>query len=392
MNEFGQILGNTILDLFLDEESSAKQNLGKYLKSDYNYINKPLEDEGLRLVIYLTPKSTFMNRNCEVLTLDILHNKISTQQQFESFESLLNNDSTTLAENLKFIRKFVISCCSISPYLNFNSKKQSVALELLRRKFLLNYSIEHKTEHEMLKSHPIIELQGTQVYTFNRKIENTSEKLSLTLQIVDNVDPLLILLKNNEALMTKNSSAKNVRNRFLSEENKDDMLDSKFSFKKKSSRYQSSSNIKVSYDRRSSISRREVMEKPFRLMDEVIWDDNINEDSLEDENGSIATVNDKFELELKQLNNSSSFFTSTNFSFKSKPNEPADVLNLENLGDAPTVENLYYILNRTKLAFNAVWKSKGGSMSYSSRSNVGKQGNFESNKSLAKKVIINFYN
>lgn len=392
MNEFGQILGNTILNLFLDEESDSKHNLSNYVRSDYNYINKPLEDEGIRLILYLTPKSPFMNRNCEVLILDVLHNRKTTQQQFESFESLLNNDKINLIDNFKFIRKFVIGCCSISPYLNFNSKKQSVALELLRRKFLLNYSIEYKTEHELLKNHPLIELQSTQVYTFNKKIENSKEKLSFNLQIIDNVEPLLILLKNNECLMTKNNNAKNVRNRFLSEENKDEMLDSKFSFKKKSTRYQSSSNINVSYNRRSSISKRDIVEKPFKLMDEVIWDDNINEDSLEDENMSIVNASDKYELEFKQMNNSSSFFTSTNFSFKSKPSEPFDTLNLENLGDSPTIENLYYILTRTKLAFNASWKNRGGSISYSSRSNVGKQANFESDKSLAKKVIISFYN
>ena len=392
MNDFGQILGNTILSLFLDEDANSELNLGPYNRSDYNYLNKPLEDEGLRIVLHLTPKSSFMTRNCEVLILDLLHSQKAVRQQFETFESILNDDNRNLTENFRFLRKFLISCCAVSPYLNFNSKKQSVALELLRRKFLLNYTVEHKTEHELLKNHVFTELQGTQLYTFNKKLENSSEKLTLSLQIIDNIEPLLVLLRNNELLMAKNSSQKNIRNRFLSEENKDDLLDSKFSFRKKGARYQSSANIKVSYEGRSSINNRDAAEKPFKLMDEVIWNDNIHEDSLEDENGSVATFNDKYELELKQLTNSSSFFTSTNFSFRSKPNEAVETLNFENFGDSATVENLYYILNRTKLAFGACLKNKGGSVSYSSKSNLGRQGNYESNKSLAKKVIISFYN
>ena len=381
-----------MLNLFLEDEDSRELNLGPYTRSDYNYVNKPLDDEGLRVVIHLTPKSHFMTRNCEVLILDVLHTQKMNLQQFESFESILNDENRNLVENFKFIRKFLISCCSISPYLNFNHKKQSVALEMLRRKFLLNYSVEFKTEHELLKSHAMTELQGTRIYTFNKKLENSTERLTMSVQVMDNVEPLLILLRNNETLMAKNNSQKNIRNRFLSEENKDDLLDSKFSFKKKGARYQSSANIKVSYDRRSSINNKDTTEKPFKLMDEVIWDDNIHEDSLEDENGSVAAFNEKYEMELKQLTNSSSFFTSTNFSFRSKPSEPVDIINFDNFGDTPTIENLYYILNRTKLAFNANWKAKGGSMSYSSKSNLGKQPNYESDKSLAKKVIINFYN
>lgn len=392
MNDFGKIIGNTVLNLFLGEQIDGKQNLRSNFAKNSTYINRLLKNEDLRVTVYLTPKSTYITQNCEVLILDVSHRTKEDGQLFQSFEYILNNDKAILADNLDFLIKFVVCCCSVSPYLNFNSKKLSETMEFLRRKFLLNYSVEFKAPHEMVKSSNCGESQSAHVYNFNKKLENSQEQLNITLQVKNDVEQLIVVLRNNEMRLARNKSLKIVRNRFLSDENRDGILDPDFCCKKKGTRHQSSSNIEVPGEGINKFERLEHHEIPFIIIGETFSDDNIHEYSLEGENKSNSPIQPEDELDIKQIANSSSHYTSTNFSIRSRPREPVDVLNFDHFGNSPALENLYYIINRTKLAFNSGFTSAYTAESYSSESNLVKPADFESNKSLSKKVIISFYN
>lgn len=388
MNEFGKKIGNTVLNLFIDPENNINQNTQDMGTGEYDCVKKDLSEEGLRVIINLTPKSHLLSRKYDILVLDIIHSRNKTDHNFTPFEHFQNDNPQNLTNNFSFLLKFIISACSLSPFLSFTKSTSVTGIELLRRKFILNYTVEYLTEHEMLKNYCITELQGTQLYNFNKKLEKVDESLTVELQVVDNVDALINMLREKESLLTKNTSQKLIRNRFLSEDSRDDF--SEFSsFRKRSSRYQSAFNLKASFDNRSSFLQKN-RKRPFKLMDEELLENNINEDSSEDGNYIAEPQLTDYNLELKQLNNSSSFFLSTNFSLKSKKTEKNEELNFDLFGTEPTINNLYYILNRTKICFNATLRQKGDNYSKSSRSNRQKASNTHSNNNLAKKVIINF--
>ncbi len=95
-----------------------------------------------------------------------------------------------------------------------------------------------------------------------------------------------------------------------------------------------------------------LLNKPYELIDEVILKDNLtelsNEESLFLENLQDLEFNLKSQ---EKTQNSSSFFTDTNFSFRSKKGSSKRELIIDEFDKVETVDNLYYILKQIKHSF-----------------------------------------
>lgn len=391
MIEFGQQLGNTVLNIFMNTGSfsSSVPTLKNQNKQDC--VTKRLEDEGLRIIIYLISKTDVEIKNHDVIVLDILHTPNKLSDSFSSFEDVYNDNRENLSISFSFLEKFIVSCCSLSPYLNFNQSDSNNGTSLLQRHFVLNYDLEYKTEHEILQKRQMEELQGSNNYSFHKTLANSTEILSVNLKIIDNVDSLINKLREKEFLLSRNGGQKLKKDRFLSEENM--LIDSEInsSYERKEFRYSSTFGSKIKHNNRKSLTFLSA-KRPFKFVDEEIFANHIHEDSEEEHSLSFNIKPDDYEMELQYLNHPSSFFNSTGFSFKSKKAQQQSDIDFTTFGTDTTINNLYYILNSTKKSFATRFKGKSGNYSLSSKSNKKRALNTQSNNSLAKKVIISFLN
>lgn len=254
---------------------------------------------------------------------------------------VLNDDSKTLDSSFLQLTKLLISFCFFSPYLNFSNNKFSPKVNLIKKKFFLDYHIEKKSVVDMLKEKAFEETDSQRLFVFKRTIENSTHVFEASCQSIDNINFLIEQISAHEHFL-KISSVKS-RNRFLSEDPKQDFIEA--SVRMKARQLRSSLNFRFSETGKNQTQN----ERPFQLMDEVILKDNINEYNQEE---SLLLENPEL-LEMvmnsPQQTQSENFFEETTFSFKSKKEENRRKLFEEaHFENSSEVENVYFVLKEIK--------------------------------------------
>lgn len=85
----------------------------------------------------------------------------------------------------------------LSPFVNyFNIKSKNI--ECIRRKFILDFSIEYKNISDYLKYNPIKGTSDDIVRNFEWDIEKSNEKICIKISLIDNLKTLLFLIKKYE--------------------------------------------------------------------------------------------------------------------------------------------------------------------------------------------------
>ena len=380
MEKFSTKLGDIILNLFLDRNDNLSNGIKPIKKKDLNYIKIPPKENGLIIKIILKPKTSNIDRCFEIFVMKISHYKIQRKNSFDMFSDVLNNEKEYLENKFNFIIGFVISCCCLSPYMNFNNNRNEVNISFLRKKFFLDFKIEYKNWYDMIKPINLIYFGTEKEYFFTQSISNSEEKLKIEFNIINNYAQIIELVKEKEGLSNKVRSSKNIRNRFLSEENKEIM---EKSYSQKHFRFRSAMNIKIEDLKRKNIP----YNKPFLLMEDVILSDSFLEKS---EHEDLFLDNKKFyELEIVSKNTlkSSLIFTEPNLSVKSKNKEEySGKINVKDFENIPSVDNLYYIINSTKKAFYFL-KNNGKKEELKSNGSTGQDINL---KKTNKNYVIKF--
>ena len=345
MENFSIKLGETILNLFLDQNDNLTNGISKTKSKNSNYIKNPKNKNGFIITITLKPKTSNIDKCFEIFVMKISHYKIRRKKSFDIFKDVLNNDKEYLEKKFNFITKLIISSCMLSPYMNFNNNRNEVNISFLRKKFFLDFKIEYKNWYDMIKPINLINFGTEKQFFFSQLISNSEENLKIEYTLINNLPQIIDLLKKNEKFLNKARSSKNVRNRFLSEEKKEII---EKSFSQKNFRFRSAMNIKIEDFNKKLIP----YNKPFLLMEDVIVSDSFLEKSEIEE---LFLDNKKFyELEIisKKSFKSSSIFTEPNLSIKSrnKEEDKGEVF-VADFEDIASVDNLYYIINLTKKAF-----------------------------------------
>jgi hypothetical protein len=402
MEDFSKHLLNTILNLFLDQTNMFAKVQNFHSKIEGEYVQKPLDNQGLKVTLNLIPKSSSLPL-IEVIRLEVVHSVKrfkSSSFQFTDINVALNDSSRNLCETLGFVNKFFISAAFISPYINFYNSK-SLDLDYLKRKYTLDYKIEYKSSIDLQKSNIISEAAGIKSYLFKRDIENSGSSLNMVMMIHDNLHSVLEFLKNLEIAKVKGyGSGRNVRNRFFSEDNDDDQLNDSRSFRKRgTTKIRSEFEVKHSTDRRNSgLTTPPAPVRPFRLLDEMIMD-NLEEHSCEEDDMiPLAELNSEKRI---RVMNASSFFTETNFSLKSKNKnsenkESFNDTNFADFDDSPTIDNLYYMASKLRKSMKHVVMGCAEDHSYSSKSNLMQTQGFslpnrDSSASLSRRGFLTFH-
>ena len=404
MENFSKRLLNTILNLFLDQTNSfAKaQNFASIM--DCEYVQKPVDNQGLKVTLFLIPKSGALPQ-VEVLRLEVVHSfkrARTSSHQFTELNFALNDDLSNLDLNLEFVGKFFVSAAFLSPYLNFYNSRFA-DLDYLKRKYTLDYKIEYKNSIEVQKALSNSEISNTRTFVFRRQVENSGALLNIDMVVHDNLSAILDHLRLVEKTKVKGyGSGKTVRNRFFSEDNEDTNINDSRGFRKRrTSGIRSNMEVQHSFDRKASganLKRAEIM-RPFKLLDEVIMND-LEELSCEEED-SLPMVHPTTHRALHHIN-SSSFFTETNLSIQSRKNtenrESFLDTNFAEFDDTPIIDNLYYMASKLSKALR--YQVKGclvDEHSYSSKSNMQQTQGLtgaqrDSMASLSRRAFLTFHN
>lgn len=404
MEEFSKHLLNSIMTLFLDQTNyhSRARAFDGSLGSEF--ITKPVENQGLKVSLSLIPKSEELSP-IEILRLEVVHGikkPKSGSFNFTDINVALCDSNKNLADALAFINKFFVSAACLSPYINFHNSK-SLELDLLKRKYVLDFKVEYKVSLELQKLIAPRESPGSRVFTFKRVIENSGASLNILLIVHDNLHVTLEHLKNIDQAKTLTQKPQGVyRGRFFSEDNEDDQISNSPSFRKRTAtKINTDYEVKQSFDVKHSLMFPNSQQplKPFRLLDEVIMD-NLEEESIEDD-CNVPRVEPRSHRLTRNLN-ASSFFTETNVSLISKQNllEAKDCggdLNLDTFDDVPSTDNLYYMASKLQRALRLALSGTHMEHEYSSRSNlapVKEQGERmrDSNLSSGRRPFLVFHN
>jgi len=400
MEEFSKHLLNAVLNLFLDQTNRFAQASNFHSKFNCEYIQKPLNNQGLKVTVSLIPKTSSLPM-VEVIRFEVVHSlkrQLRGRHHFTDISLLLNDNSRNLIEALAFINKFFISACFLSPYINFYNTR-SLDLDYLKRKYSLDYKVEYKSSIEAHK--PTVNNQETRQFSFRRYVENSLSHLDMQLHLQDNLGSVLLNLRNAEKVKAqKFLSGKTIRNRFFSEDN-DDFSRTAKARKHQDGKLHSEMDVKNSFERRSTgLANQKEVQRPFKLLDEVIMD-NLEENSCEEED-TVPIKEPLMQHTSRKNGNCSIFFTEANLSFRSKTNKT------ENKGsgfeaeafefdDVPSIDNLYYMVTKLRKAIKFSMPGTTDDHSYSSTSHVTTPASLlnqrkDSIQSFTRKGIITFHN
>ena len=135
MQEFSKNTIKSILRIFL--------NKTKNFQEVNEIINQKSNDEKIRLKITLHPKNQNFNKIFDVLIISFhCSKKLSIKKEFKEFTEILFDDNNSLLLKLKFIEKLILSYCVLSPFVNFFNNENSSKIKLIKKDFILDYSIE----------------------------------------------------------------------------------------------------------------------------------------------------------------------------------------------------------------------------------------------------------
>jgi hypothetical protein len=404
MEEFSKHLLNSIMTLFLDQTNCHSRARPFDGPPNSEFITRPVENQGLKVSLMLIPKSDGL-LPIEILKLEIVHSLKKQKLGIFNFTDInvaLCDSNKNLAESLVFVNKFFVSAACLSPYVNFHNSK-SLELDLLKRKYVLDFKVEYKISLELQKVTALRESPGSKSFIFKRVIENSSATMNALLIVHDNLHLTLDNLKNIEQAKTLQQISKGgCRGRFFSEDNEEDPVSKSPSFRKRTAtKLTSDYEVKQSFDAKRSLIFLDTQHplKPFRLLDEVIMD-NLEEESIED--NSTIPKKEPCSRRLTRNLNASSFFTETNVSLLSKQNilETKDCgidLNLDNFDDVPSTDNLYYMVAKLQRALRLSLSGNNSDLEYSSRTNTAptkEQGERtrDSNLSSSRRPFLVFHN
>lgn len=397
MEKFSQQLTNKIMNLFLCP--SENQNLGSdfHQPSHSCYLPNPLQNQTVKISLILAPKSDIY-QCIEILRLELSHNYKTEDdhpQKFQDLEVIINDQPAQLSDNLSFINKFFVSCCFLSPYINFFSNKH-LEMDLLKRKFVMDYRIEHKPVSEMnpIVSHPGNLLENC--FAFNRKIENSEASLQISMSVPCNLQNALAKIRMIDQIrqQTTKGPRKHKRNRFFSEDI--DCVEAKEPNTRPGVMSSRRSELRLKVSEEQQLVNRTDLPRPFKFLNEVCIDDDLLELSGEDE----AITNNALQENKKFF--SASVFTEDHVSqlskIKNEPcftvNEKTEMVNFQDFQDDPSLENLYYMSKKINKFLNLRSKIFADDESYSSKSYnaTGILNRKDSTNTLNKRNFIRFFN
>lgn len=364
MEPFGKQLANKILSLFMSQHEGVSLAQPVSTSGSNAYLCNSITNREINILVQLTPKSNIF-QTVDVLKLTLAHSdkqKVKKNNEFQDVDILMNDDEHSLEENLKFIERFLISACFLSPYINFQNNKQ-LDFDPLRRKFFLDYlveSVEFKAESQ--QKQPIPALQSG--YEVTKVIESSTSILKTRLWIANNLEIVLSQIKTIEIMKERgNRLQTNVkRNRFYSEEiNSVDVPEQ-------------SSKIKPSGFRRSELplafsedkppfNKVDAAKRPFLFANELTIG-NFEEVEGEDDNQTVSQDQTDY-YSLSMYKDETSTFSKTQRDVANTQTSNPREFKSQDWEETGTVENLYcmaFNINQL-LAHKSVLGSEDNSLS-----------------------------
>lgn len=142
--------------MFLDQTNFFQREVAVGGSNETEYFDFGGEEGGVLIQIYLQSKSSIIKRNFPVLSLTLqTSHKRQKESVFQVLTQVLNDDPKTLKASFLQLTKQLISFCFFSPYLNFSNNNYSPKINLIKKKFFLDYQIEQRSVADLLKENPL---------------------------------------------------------------------------------------------------------------------------------------------------------------------------------------------------------------------------------------------
>lgn len=284
------------------------------------------------MTVCLVSKDGSVSHPVEVAVLQAMHaRKRGHSEEFRDLASEMFDAAVSLETKLEFVTRFFLAIAMTSGYAAFHSPRASEEVARIRKRFILDTRVEPISVIEMHKSNAMLRNKAD---TFHQKVENSSERIQISLTVFDNLQTLADMCLKKELIVDRNERGN--RNRIFSEEVDCIMYPD--------------AKLKTSFEKRPN---RLSKARPFVLVNEIMLSDNLKEQSIDEEDPQRRL---EMQIKLEQPDDYS-FFTDTNVSFKArkftdKTNESVE-LELAPAAEAPEVEKLYSIAKRMRKCFVA---------------------------------------
>lgn len=334
MDSFLKTLGNSILNVFLDQSSGPLWDLSRGARPNLAPIQSKIKDSGLKVALFLVSKSGAISSPIEVASIQMLHcTQDPNNDDFKDILQQLLDNPKNLKTKLSSIERFFLCAAMTSEYSNFHALKASDDLIRIRKKFFLEYKMIPLTKIDMQKANS--QFQANQS-TFSQKVESSAERIQVSLTLFDNLKNLTETVLKQELMQEEGTQGNRQR------------INSEGGCARLAPPEQSLNHF---IEMKVSLKKQKA---PFQVVTDLIDRKLSGKDSKEEDD-------DQIELELnsrREIRDELILFTDPNSSFSAKkysdridrPLESSE-MTLELTKELPDTNELYSIVKKLKKNF-----------------------------------------